>query len=135
MYIIDDEKRIVDAGITKEQFDRVMSYVLGKIEDDDDAEKDAAVCIVDITNDAEEVCTVSYRNEANELTTDILDGIGTLRINVAAGTDFSILSRGLNEMSLSNYDGGIECVAEAWLDTKQVFRFTANGDGTIYFER
>ena len=133
MYIIDDEKRIVDAGITKEQFDKVVIYVFGKIEDN--AEKDVAVCVVDITNDAEEVCAVSYQNEANELTTDTLEGISTLHINVAAGTEITIISRGLNEMRIAYCDGGIECVAEGWVGTQQAFKFEANADGTIYFER
>lgn len=135
MYIIDDEKRIVDAGITKEQFNKVMSYVLGKIEDDDGAEKDVSVFVVDITNDAEEVCAVSYQNEANEMVTDTLEGISTLHINVAAGTEISILSRGLNGMHLADYSDTIELVFDACMDVKQRFVFMANGDGTIYFER
>lgn len=133
MYIIDDEKRIIDAGITKEQFDKVMTYVLGKIEAD--TEKEVAVCVVDITNDAEEVCSVSYQNEANELTTDTLEGISALHINVATGTEITIISRGLNEMRIAYCDRGVKCVAEDWVGTQQAFKFAANGDGTIYFER
>lgn len=136
MYIIDDEKRIIDAGITKEQFDKVMTYVLGKIEEGEGgAENEKAVCTVDIANNANEICTVTYRNEAGELTIGTLESVGHLRINVAIGTEISISSRGRNEMSLSGCTGGVKCVVEDWIDTKQMFKFAVDGDGGIQFER
>lgn len=115
---------------TKKQFEDVMAYVLALIS----PEEPVYIYSVDITNDAEERCTVSYYNENYELTTADLEGISTLNITVPKGTDIDILSAGNNEMHIANYSDTIALMSEDWVDVKQRFVFRVNGDGEIYFD-